>query len=88
MNTIFLASFEVRKSRVSTTIIDRNCVNRPTCHGTGESVQDAVANALDNRRLTFRSEVDELEANAAALRGKNLLFTLSERDQVKSLGFA
>lgn len=86
MDTIFLATFDVNQTLVSTTIMDRNKISYPTCHGSGESVQDAVSKALDNRRLTFKSERDELDACTAAMRGKNFLFKVTHRDQVESLG--
>ena len=86
METIFLATFDVRQLSVSTTIMDRDCIHQPTCHGSGHTVQDAFSKALANRRLTFKSERDELDACAAAMRGKNFLFRVTGRDQVESLG--
>lgn len=85
MTTIFLATFDVRQSVISATVLDRDCIRRPTCHGRGESILDAVSQALDNRRLCYRSEHDELDACSAAMRGRNFEFEVSDQDQVQSI---
>lgn len=86
METIFLATFDVRRANVSATVLDRDCIQRPTCHGCGDSILDAVSQALDNRRLCFKSESDEIDACAAAMRGRNFQFKVTDRHQVESLG--